>query len=68
MHYCERGKTKTTAGVQGMQGVRGVQGVRGTSKNAISLKEPSSCGASSLVLDVLNIPCNALDGVFPMIM
>lgn len=59
MHYRERGKTKTTtAGVQGMQGMqggaRGLQGVRGTSKNAISLKEPSSCGASSLVLGVLN--------------
>lgn len=56
MHYRERGKTKTTtAGVQGMQGdARELQGVRGTSKNAISLKEPSSCGASSLVLDVLN--------------
>lgn len=56
MHYRERGKTKTTtAGVQGMQGgARGLQGVRGTSKNAISLTEPSSCGASSLVQDVLN--------------
>lgn len=50
------------------RGCVGVQGVRGTSKNAISLKEePSSLGASSLMRDALNFPCNALE-LFPVTM